>query len=168
MNKINRYRYNNIYQQLHIIILQGSDSWWVNIYLGNTSYNSLCTRLFTSKVYQQIGTSVISVRKRLKTSNRCLLWLWQSQENVLALWFIHILIRQCSYSSNREQGMAQWWEHLPPTNVGRAQIPASTPYVGWICCWFSPLLWEVFLQVLRFSPLLKNQHFQLPIRPGIR
>ena len=44
----------------------------------------------------------------------------------------------------------------------------STPYVGWVCCWFSPLLWEVFLQVIRFSPLLKNQHFQIPIRLGIR
>ena len=25
-----------------------------------------------------------------------------------------------------------------------------------------------FLRVLRFSPLLKNQHFQIPIRTGIR
>ena len=32
-----------------------------------------------------------------------------------------------------------------------AQIPASTPYVGWVCCWFSPLLREVFLRLLRFS-----------------
>ena len=30
------------------------------------------------------------------------------------------------------------------------------------------LLREVFLRVLRFSPLLKNQHFQIPIRSGIR
>ena len=29
-------------------------------------------------------------------------------------------------------------------------------YVGWVCCWFSPLLWEVFLRVLRFSHLLKT------------
>ena len=28
--------------------------------------------------------------------------------------------------------------------------------------WFSPLLREVFLRVLRFSPLLKNQFFQIP------
>ena len=34
------------------------------------------------------------------------------------------------------------------------------------CCWFSPLLLEVFLRVLWFSPLLKNQHFQIPIRSG--
>ena len=38
----------------------------------------------------------------------------------------------------------------------RVQIPASMPYVGWVCCWFSPLLREVFLRVLRFSPLLKT------------
>ena len=67
-----------------------------------------------------------------------------------------------------EQGMAQWWERSPPTNVARVQIPASTPYVGWVCCWFSPLLREVFLRVLRFSLLLKNQHFQIPIRQGIK
>ena len=34
---------------------------------------------------------------------------------------------------------------------------------GWVCRWFSRLLREVFLRVLRFSPLLKNQHFQIPI-----
>ena len=62
--------------------------------------------------------------------------------------------------------VAQWWEHSPPTNVARVRILASTPYVGWVCCWFSPLLREVFLWVLQFSPLLKNQHFQNPIRSG--
>ena len=59
----------------------------------------------------------------------------------------------------------------PPTNVARVRILASTPYVGWVCCWFSPLLREVFLRVLRFSPLLKNQklhELQIPIRLGIR
>ena len=55
----------------------------------------------------------------------------------------------------------------PPTNVARVQFPGLMPYMGWVCCWFSPLLQEVFLWVLRFSPLLKNQHFQFPIRPGI-
>ena len=57
---------------------------------------------------------------------------------------------------------------LAPINVARVQILTSTPYVGWVCCWFSHLLWEVFLWLLRFSPLLKNQHFQIPIRLGIR
>ena len=62
----------------------------------------------------------------------------------------------------------QWWERTLAnlTNVTLLQILASTPYVGWLCYWFSPLLWEVFrLQVLRFSPLLKNQQSQ--IRSGI-
>ena len=34
--------------------------------------------------------------------------------------------------------MAQWWERSPLTNVVRVQIPASTPYVGWVCSWFAP------------------------------
>ena len=55
-----------------------------------------------------------------------------------------------------ERRGAQWWEHSPPTTVARVQIPALTPFVGWVCCWLVLLLWEVFLRVLRFSPLLKN------------
>ena len=54
------------------------------------------------------------------------------------------------------------------TNVARDQIPESTPYAGYVCQWFSPLLQEVFLSwVLQFSPLFKNQHFKIPIRPGM-
>ena len=64
--------------------------------------------------------------------------------------------------------MAQWWERSPPTIVARVQIQAVTPYVCWVCCWFYPLLWEAFLRVLRFFCLLKNQRFQIPIRPRIR
>ena len=66
-----------------------------------------------------------------------------------------------------EQGMAQCREHSPSTNVGRVQILGSKPYVGLVCCWFSPLLREVFLRILWFSPP-KNQQFQIPIWPGIR
>ena len=62
--------------------------------------------------------------------------------------------------------MAQWWEHLLPTNGARTRTSASMPYVGWVCCWFSPLLEEIFLRLLRFPPLLKNLHFQFPIRSG--
>ena len=69
---------------------------------------------------------------------------------------------ECMYIGCMYIGEQWWcsrWEHSPPTNVARVQIRASTPYVGWVCCWFSPLLREVFLRVLRFSPLLKNQTF---------
>ena len=41
---------------------------------------------------------------------------------------------------------------------------ALLTYLGWVYCWFSRLLWEVFIQVLWFSPLFKNQHFQISIR----
>ena len=54
--------------------------------------------------------------------------------------------------------VTQCWEHSPLNNVAPVQIPASTPYVSWGCCWFSSLLREVFLRVLRFSPLLKNSN----------
>ena len=64
-------------------------------------------------------------------------------------------------------GMAQWWERSPPTNVARVRLQVAVSYVGWVCCWFSSLLREVFLRVLRFSPLLKNQQFQIPIRSGV-
>ena len=39
------------------------------------------------------------------------------------------------------------------------------PYVGWVCCWFSPLLRGVFLRLLSFSPALKTAgpHFKIPI-----
>ena len=69
-----------------------------------------------------------------------------------------------------EQGMAQWWERSPPTNVVRVQIPASTPYVGCVCCWFSPLLWEVFLRILRFFPSSKTNtsKFQFDQESGRR
>ena len=45
-------------------------------------------------------------------------------------------------------------EHSPPTNVAQVRFPDSASYVGWIF-WFSTLLREVFLRVLRFSPPLK-------------
>ena len=40
--------------------------------------------------------------------------------------------------------------------------------ICWVCCWFSPLLQDIFLWVLQCASVLKNQHFQIPIQPGIR
>ena len=62
------------------------------------------------------------------------------------------------------EGMAQWWGRSPLTIVARVWFPYPASYVCWVCCWFSSLLREVFLQIHRFSPLLKNQHFQIPIQ----
>ena len=41
--------------------------------------------------------------------------------------------------------------------------PGVNAIMGWVFCWFSPLLWVVFFWVLCISPLLKNQHFLIPI-----
>ena len=62
---------------------------------------------------------------------------------------------------------AQWWELSAPINVAWVPFPDPASYVAWVCCWFSTLLREDFLRVLRFSPLLKNHHFQIPIRSGL-
>ena len=50
--------------------------------------------------------------------------------------------------------------HSPGVSLcGLGANPGVNAYVGWVCFWFSPLLRQVFLQVFRFSPLLKNQPF---------
>ena len=51
--------------------------------------------------------------------------------------------------------------------------PSLNPGVDVICglsllLVLTTLLWEVFLRVLQFSPLLKNQHFQIPIQSGMQ
>ena len=69
-----------------------------------------------------------------------------------------------SSSNYKGAGMAQWWEHSPPTNVARDRFSDLTQYVGWVCYWFSSLLRKVFLWVFRFSPLPKNQHFEILIQ----
>ena len=96
---------------------------------------------------------------------------------------LHITLEQTKQNGGAgvykwmSEGSKRWRSgesaHRPPmlkSNVARFQIPASTPYVGWVCCWFCPLLQEVFLRVLRFSPLLKNQHsiFQFDQESGRR
>ena len=52
--------------------------------------------------------------------------------------------------AQRGVGMAQWWEYSPPTSVARIRFSHPASYVGWVC-WFSSLLREIFLRVIRFS-----------------
>ena len=61
-------------------------------------------------------------------------------------------------------------EHSPPTQASHQCGPGSIPGLG-VICGLSLLLvlvpaLRVFLRILRFSSLLKNQHFQIPVRPG--
>ena len=66
----------------------------------------------------------------------------------------------------RVAGMAQWLSiclpRKPPTNVARVRFPDSASNVVEFVVGSRPCS-ERFLRVLRFSPLLKNQHFQIPI-----
>ena len=63
--------------------------------------------------------------------------------------------------------MAQRWNHrLPPMWPGFKSRRRSHLWVEFVAG--SLPCHEGFLRVLRFSPLLKNKHFQIPIWPGIR
>ena len=59
-------------------------------------------------------------------------------------------------SRERGQGSAQWWKHSLSANMARVQFPDPLLYADWVC-WFSALFWEVFPQVVRFSPLTKKK-----------
>ena len=54
-------------------------------------------------------------------------------------------------------GMAQWWEHLPPTNVAGVRFPDLATFVGWVCS-FSTLHRVVFSRYSSFPSPKKNQH----------
>ena len=60
----------------------------------------------------------------------------------------------------------------PPPPLPHQCGPGSIPGPGVICglslLLVLSLLREVFLRVLRFSPLNKNQHYQIPIRSGFQ
>ena len=66
--------------------------------------------------------------KQLRSSITC-----RDKKSIKTVWV-------CTFLSLEIRArVAQRWNHSPPTNVARVQIPASTPYVGWVCCLFSPL-----------------------------
>ena len=54
---------------------------------------------------------------------------------------------------------------LAPTNVG--SNPGDDAICGLSLLLVLSFAAKFFLRVLRFSPLHKNQHFQIPIRPGM-
>ena len=56
------------------------------------------------------------------------------------------------------EAQAQWpWEHSPPSSVAWVRVPVSTLYVSWVCCWISPLLWEVLFPGIPVYTSTKNQ-----------
>ena len=52
-------------------------------------------------------------------------------------------------------GMAQWWEHLPSTNVAGFDS-RSRCHVGWVCCWLLSLLRGFFSGYSGFPPSIKT------------
>ena len=62
----------------------------------------------------------------------------------------------------------QWWEHSPPTNVTWVRILASTPYVGWVCCWPSLCCSERFFSGFPFSSKTSISKFQFDQESGTR
>ena len=108
------------------------------------------TFLFYSEWF---GWSQFRWRNSTNQSLRVHEWSW-------GLIYVHSVMFNIYWAAR----VAEWWEHLPLTSVAGVQILASKPFVGWVCCWFFPVLLEVFLLVLLFSPVLKSQLFQIPIR----
>ena len=73
---------------------------------------------------------------------------------------LKVLSHPLSYPSYREQG----WRSGESTRLPHMWLGIDSQTQNHI--WVS--LWLVFLQILRCCPLLKNQHFQIPIRSGFK
>ena len=101
------------------------------------------------------------------------------------VWETTMLISQSMWESSQgssgSRGEKERESTRAPTSPPRSEVgavvralafhhcgPGSNPGVKAICgVSFSPLFREAFLWVLRFSPLLKNQHLQISIRSGM-
>ena len=87
---------------------------------------------------------------------------WTSIVRFTAWTLVHMTANFDFQVQHRKQGLvAQWWEHSHPTKVAQVRLLDLASDVNWIA-WFSTcrtLLWEVYLQVLWFSPLFKNQRY---------
>ena len=96
--------------------------------------------------------------------SRVLLWLCSSQLNSL-FWIFSTLLLYivCKLPFGRKGWRGDVSACLPPIWPGFKSRRRRHICVEFVVG-FSPLLWEVFLQVLRFSPFFKNQHFQISIR----
>ena len=61
--------------------------------------------------------------------------------------------------------VVHWWEYTAPSSATQVQIPAFRGhYVGWVCCWFSSLLWEFFFQILPFSFSSKTNIYKIQFK----
>ena len=65
------------------------------------------------------------------------------------------LIQVSDANANRVTGVVQWREHSTPTNAAWVRFSDPAPYVGWVCCWFSPCSERIFSGYSGF-PLSSN------------
>ena len=92
--------------------------------------------------------------------------LWSSEnQNAQSLCWLHTYLYCClpNFLSHknihcawRGAGVAQLWERLPSINVSQVRFPDPASYVGWVCCWFSPLLRGFFSGFSGFPPSSKT------------
>ena len=115
--------------------------------------NQMRIKWESSRKYQTLeGPGLL--QQCLDRKQNQMLWTWTSQS-------INTISRTLFCG---EQGMTQCgWERSPPLQCGLGSIPGSGVICGRVCCWFSSLLREVLLRVLRFSPLLKNHNFKFQV-----
>ena len=62
----------------------------------------------------------------------------------------------CLFELSWAAEMAQWWERSPPTNKARVWLLDLASHVGWVCCWFSPMLQGFFSGYSGFPPSTKS------------
>ena len=130
---------------------------WKEIILNFSYWSELVSENFLK--YSGRFFFVIHLRVNLLVTASCKKKLLYQNINKIdknMLWHFKQKKRFYIYFRFRAEKMAQRWEHSPSANVARVQISATTPYVGGVWCWFSPLLRGVYLRGLRFSHLLNR------------
>ena len=83
-------------------------------------------------------------------------WKWQMWPMSWSFLYACCLLKRPFKQTAGEQRMVQQCKNMSPATVAQVQIPVLTPHVSWVCCWFSPMLWEAFLWVLWFLAHLKR------------
>ena len=128
--------------------------------VSKTSFNEVTRKkiqgLLESLDYQYFIHLLRAAHKSLETQGQLKMEWWNYPEEA---WGSENLIF-INWSWTR---VAQWWEHSPATNVVIRILVSICRLSLLLVLSLTP---RGFLWVLQFSPLLKNQHFQIPIQSG--
>ena len=137
--------------------------------------------LATNNTFRGAPISLPVFRSRWPALGKRELWeqtLWKNKGNNrilvnrftahLHLWRMPEMVRllpELSFTDRWARGTRLWERsRLPPMKaLASHQCVPGSSNEGRVSCRFSTLLREVFLWVLRFSALLRNVHFRIPI-----